>query len=585
MTAMTEPGEYTVNRRVWMTAIGALAGLAAWLLWDVLPDHVENERLLLFLSAGASGFFAALLAAAGALALPRAVLAAAGASLPAACLLTWASLRYADVDDFLETGHAVFAYGLIVFLSLPFLIVALRSGEGWRSYPALFRQSWDIAVRYAAALVFVGIFWGVIFLSDALFKLVGLEIIEDLLEIDAVPAVLTGAIIGLALAVVAELADYISPFLILRLLRLLLPVVVVVAGVFLIAIPFRGLSDVFGGLSAAAVLLSMAVGIATLITSAIERNDEEAADSRILLVSAQLLAVVIPILSALALYAVWIRVADYGWSPDRIAATCAGIVGLGYGLLYAVSVIRRRDWMERIRQANIVMALITIALAALWLTPILNAERISARNQMARFDAGKVAAEDLDLWFLGREIGVAGEAAIAELAAIEHPEADVIAERLALLEAADSRYAFERTDTGPTQDSLREEILVTAPVVPEGGRLPDGLLDRAAPYDLQQWAEACREKTPAGNPACLFLAADLDLESPGDETLLVWKNGPYVYVTALKDGTRQSPAFLRGGAVSLQPQVIDDILAGNYSVGVPSVRSLDLGKVEIFIIP
>ena len=45
--------------------------------------------------------------------------------------------------------------------------------------------------------------------------------------------------------------------------------------------------------------------------------------------------------------------------------------------------------MERIRQGNIRVALGIIVLAALWLTPVLNAERISAQSQLARFEALK----------------------------------------------------------------------------------------------------------------------------------------------------------------------------------------------------
>ena len=82
-----------------------------------------------------------------------------------------------------------------------------------------------------------------------------MEIISDLLDIDGVPFVLTGLVLGLAIAVVNELSDYVSPYLILQLLRLLLPVLVVVMAVFIVALPFRGLSGLFGGLSAAATLM------------------------------------------------------------------------------------------------------------------------------------------------------------------------------------------------------------------------------------------------------------------------------------------------------------------------------------------
>ena len=54
-----------------------------------------------------------------------------------------------------------------------------------------------------------------------------------------------------------------------------------------------------------------------------------------------------------------------------------------------------------------------IALAALWLTPVLNAERISANSQFARFTTSGDPAV-LDLWAI-RQWGKAGDAVMADL--------------------------------------------------------------------------------------------------------------------------------------------------------------------------
>ncbi len=590
MTMAADPAGGIVGRRALMTGVGALAGMAGWFLVDELPDLVDSDRLVLFLTAGFGAFFFALLAASGALALRAAVAVAALVSVPAAGLLTWASLRHAEIDDFLEPGHPLVAFGLIVFLTLPFLIVGFRPGERWRSYPALFRQSWDIAVRYAAAWIFTGAFWAVLFLSDALLGLVGLEIIEDILDIAFMPPVLTGAALGLALAVVAELSDYISPFLILRLLRLLVPVVLVVTVVFLGALPLRGLSDLFGGLSAAAVLLAMAVGIATLITAVIDREDAEAADAGLLRLSSQALAVAIPLLSGLALYAVWLRVSDYGWSPDRIAAACAGAVGMGYGVLYTAAVILRRDWMERIRRANIAMALAVIGLAALWLTPVLNAESLSARNQVARYASGKVGAEALDLWFIGRELGLAGEAALDRLRAAAGDDADVLDARLARLETASYRWDFDAADRETTATDAANarivEIVSAVAVAPEGRRLDPALLAGAAMPQLSTWLSACGRRTPGGNPGCVVLFADLLPEVPGDEAILFTMNAAgNISLTALNAEGFQALRFLRGAPVDLAPATLDRVLDGSVTVGEPALRSLDLGGAEVLILP
>ncbi|MDJ0630149.1 MAG: DUF4153 domain-containing protein [Rhodobacter sp.] len=577
--------------RIVMTVLGALAGFAAYALVELLPDYVENERLLLFTITLTGGFFAALLAAAGPLPYAKAILAAAISAVPAAALLTWASARYDDVEDFLETLHAPAAYALIVGISLPFLIAALRPDAGWRHYPTLFRESWNIVVRYAAAWLFTGVTWAVVFLSDALFGLVGLTIIQDLLDIEWIPFVVTGAVLGLALGVVTELADYVSPFLILRLLRLLLPVVLVVTAVFLIALPLRGLSNLFGGLSAAATLLAMALGIATLITSALDRADEDAADAVALRASAQLSALSIPVLAALALYAIWLRVMDYGLSPDRIAAACAAAVMLGYGVLYSLAVLARRNWMARIRGANIAMALVVVGLGALWLTPALNPERLTAQNQIARFKTGKVGADALDLWFIGRELGVAGPPAIDALAALKHPEAEALAARIARLGESNSRYRFTSAEDGVAAPDLIQRILSRAAVWPETETVSAEAFEDIALSRLRSMNTGCEMDTPNGRPGCVALIADFLPSAPGDELIMLWMTGSgrasiAVLTPAGHDGTRPRARFLSGSQLAdLTPAAIDALQEDGAEIAPAGLLMLRLGGAEIIVAP
>ncbi|MDJ0824653.1 MAG: DUF4153 domain-containing protein [Rhodobacter sp.] len=576
--------------RLAMTAIGALAGFAAYALVEILPDRIDDERLLLFLVTATGGFFAALLAAVGPLSPARALIAAAVTALPAAGLLTWASTRYDDVEDFLDTLHAPAAFALIVAIGLPFMIAAQRPGEGWRCYPTLFRESWNIVVRYAAAWLFTAVVWAVVYLSDALFGLVGLTIIEDLLDIEPVPYLVTGAVLGLALAVVVELSDYVSPFLILRLLRLLLPVVLVVTAVFLAALPFRGLSDLFGGLSAAATLMAMALGIATLITSALDRSDADAAEALALRGSAQLCALAIPVLAGLALYAIWLRVDAYGLSPDRIAAGCAAAVTLGYGVLYSLAVLARRAWMERIRGANIAMALAVVALSALWLTPALNPERMSAQNQIARFAAGKVGAEQLDLWFIGRELGTAGPPALEALAALDHPQAAVLATRIARLDTAQNRYTYNEAEEVVARPELIARIEARAVVLPEGATPPDKAFDKMGPRQLELRAEGCERDTPGGRPGCVIVVADFLPSRPGPEAMLVWLSGASrASIEVLWPDTQRNvarPLFVAGSQVQdITPEALDRLQRDGAKVAPAELNALTIGRAEVVLLP
>lgn len=554
-----------VSRRVTLALVGAAAGVALYVLLVELPDRSDNTRLVLTLASLVGGFFALLLAAIGPVGLGRAVIASGAVAALSSGLVTWASFRFADAEDFLSAGHGLAAYSLLVALPLPFLIAAARPDEGWRDFPALFTHAWETVVRYLVAWAFTGVVWGVILLSDQVLGLVGIDLIERLIDIDGVPWGVTGVALGLSMAVSFELRGLIRPDLVLRLMRLLLPVVLAVSVVFLIAAPINGLSRLFGGISAAATLMAMAIAAATLITVTLDRDDTRAARAAVLVWSARLTALILPVLGAMAAWAVMVRVNQYGWTPPRLAAATAAAVTLAYGIAYGVSVLRGKGWQGHIRQANVWLALMLIATAALWLSPLLNAERISANAQLARYQAGEVDAAGLDLWTLGHDWGRAGARALDRLRDESDPD---LARHLALFDAAGSRHEYLRSLEGEAMPRQIEGLRNLLAVRPEGAVLPEGLFDgdrNMTHYLLEMLTERCAETTPGGAPGCVAVVADFMPLSPGDEVLYFTLFDGAVEATA-----HVGTAFLRSEddftsyVFASDPGLIDRILAGDY---------------------
>lgn len=183
-------------------------------------------------------------------------------------------------------------------------------------------------------LVVYRAFWMVIFLSDQLLSLVGFEYLGNIIENMWISMPLTGIILGLALAILNELKVVVSVLrrLALQLLRLLLPLVAVVVALIIVLVPFQGLEKVFGTLSAAATMLVMAAGAVTLITSSVDARDKDAAHSRLMVLSAKGLSVLLPLIAGIAVYAIWLRVEQYGWTPARISGALVSVVVLAYSL-------------------------------------------------------------------------------------------------------------------------------------------------------------------------------------------------------------------------------------------------------------
>lgn len=504
-----------IAARVQLAFAGGLGGGLLWLAWRAGEDEWIGDFPAIALIGLVLAGFGALLSMAGPLGLRRAMPRALVVGLAVAGLIGLAALRYDTAGDLFRAPLSALALMTVATLPVPFLIAEARTG--WRDYPALFLEAWSIVLRGAAAGAFTGLVWLVIFLSDQVLRIVGIGIIGDLLEHEVVPMVLTGAVLGLGMAVIHDLSELLSPYVVLRVFRLFLPVVLAVMSVFLVALPFRGLDGLVSGLSPAGLLLTMVAGGIALVSIAIDQSNAEAAQSPLLVRSTQALALVLPVVALLALYALWLRVGQYGWTPERLFIVLIAGFGLLYGLVYAVAVLRGGPWMERIRQGNIRIALGIIGVAALWLTPVLNAERISAQSQWARFQAGTTPVEALDIWAL-RSWGKPGADVVARLEAqAKEPGQEALAQVLAGGASA----------IVPDRDALVADLEAAMPLQPRtatGTR--DVLLGAADAYLLQDWRTVCLQLQADGRPGCLLAVADLLPARPGEEGMLFLQRGP-----------------------------------------------------------
>ena len=513
------------RQRLILAIVGALAGASLYLLVRVAAEGVIGQTAAVTALVFTGTFFTTLLALTGPMELPRAVPRALGQALVVAGLVLWASFRFDSIDGLAGSPLVIVSVLVLVLIPLPFILA--EDGLGWRDYPALFSAAWGIVMRSTVAWVFVAILWAVIYLSHALLSLVGIDVIERLILMPPAIWLITGTAFGLAMAVALELSDLVSAYLVLRLLRLLLPVVLVVIVVFLVAVASKGIGAALGGLSMGAILLLMAGVAATLVTSAVDQSDAEATANPFLLRATQALAVLLVMPAALAALAVWQRVAAHGWTPDRLFAASVAALAVGYGVTYLVAVLRGRGWMARIRQANVWMAVALMGLAALWLTPALNPERISTASQMARPLEGRTKPEALDLHAIG-QWGRAGSAALAELA--ERSKTDPALARA----LAEPGVASPQT---PPEDpaALRMGLQAALPVQPaaEAG-FRDQILALAEVSDLQNWTQACGVALDLGGPGCVLVVADFLPDRPGPEGLLILNSeGGYLTYTGL----------------------------------------------------
>lgn len=574
-----------------LALIGTLAGLSFW--WLVQHRNLMDVQPqgFLFGAVFATVFFGASLALIGPLSLLRATASALALALVVALLLTWASLRFAAVPDFLSGPERMAAALLLATLPLPYLIAG--AGNGWLDYPTLFAQSWSIVVRVAGAWVFVAVIWLLIYLSDALLALAGVSALSDLIARPGVSWGLTGAALGLALAVVNELTDYVSPYLALRLLRLLVPVVLAVSVLFLIALPVHGLSTLYGRFSSTQTLLAMAVGAALLVSTALGESDSEVVRAPLMVRATQGLALVLPPLAALGAAGVWLRVAQYGWTPPRIASALVAAATLGYGVIYAVAVLGGPGWTARIRRGNGTMALVVLTGTALTFTPLLDAQRISATSQLVRYTSGRLGVGDLDIAAMRDDWGRAGSAALAQLAALAaQPGQEALQARLTA--AASTRPESRDESVAALRRALRDRLPLR-PVLPVGAPTPllDAMLQRANPSDLRIWLDACGRNLPDGRPGCVLVSGNFLPDRGGPQAILLYRaptgalRADAVMIDPLLGYLRLDTADL--GPPASPPEdaaiLLAAVLDGAAPMAPARINALTLGAHQILIRP
>ena len=264
-----------------------------------------------------------------------------------------------------------------------------------REYDLVFTLSWRnfLTVSLSWGLI-LGV-WLVLVLWGLLFSAVGVEFFSDLFEENwfRLPVLATVFAFGLhSISSATSVLDRIAALLA-RLMWILLPMAVLVTTVFLLCIPAIGLQPL--GDSDRGPLLLMTINLVALFfLNAVYQTGVEQPYALLIhrLISVGL--ALLPVLSALSLYALFFRVSDYGWTPGRCwAAFVLSLAGL-FSVAYTYVIGWRRDaWPGSLSRVNKRMSWVVLIAVMLANSPLLDFRAISARSQFARIESGEVALD------------------------------------------------------------------------------------------------------------------------------------------------------------------------------------------------
>jgi len=362
----------------------------------------------------------------------------------------------------------------VLFIAHHLIVPAVRNRRRIAPYADYFDTAWKAGVQLAMSLAFTGAFWLLLHLGGSLFRVIGIDALGRLLG----EAWFAIPVLSLAFATAVQLTDVRDGLIrgvrtvALMLLSWLLPVIVVLAAGFLLALPFTGLEGLWGTRRATALVLSAAGTLIVLINTAYQDGRPDNLPPTALCWTVRAGGVLLVPLVGLAFWGLMLRIGQHGLTPDRIIALACALVGAVYAVGYLLAAVRRGEWMQPLERTNLAAAVLSVGLILALFSPLLDPARLAVADQVARLDRGAMKAAAFDYDFLRFDSGRAGRAALDRLARSDDAEVA----RLAKAAQADrSRYSrIPRPEKVDTEAAANVKI----ETLPQGAALPDSFKDQ-----------------------------------------------------------------------------------------------------------
>lgn len=486
----------------------------------------------------------------------------------------------------------VFAFAVAAFIGVP-----LVSGRAQRrailpvlrvwDYARLFDDAWRNAVLSFQAGVLTCLLWAILEVGAQLFALIGVEWIrDDLLHESwfAIPLTTTSFALGFRAGLRrAEFTRTLRNHWLTITAWLLVVVSVIGSGFILTAL--GGVGTLFErGVSAFFLLWFVAFWV-KFYNCAFQTGDSAATlFGRALRMGLAFTTLPMLVMAGFAAYAMYLRIAQHGLTPDRIWGLLVVVVALVYGAGYALSLRPRPadDWLRTLPATNVLAALSVLISVLLLLSPALDPRRLAVDDQLARLAAGKVAPEDFDANMLV-DAGSYGHAVLQGQAA----ERDAQGEPTVLAGRAQKALQHARMRATYGDDDAREALVADfatrMDVFPRGANVPMALLDtlkrEVGAWEVWQQRNSCFAES--AQVRCPLLRVDLNAD--GVDEAVLWDNrdfhGGRLYQE--KDGAWQLAGEIDRENNPGTEQIWQALRAGEISVRPSAWPQLHIGPLRL----
>lgn len=484
-------------------------------------------------------------------------------------LMGWHEVARQSADTlygppFLNGPMPVFAAAAL-FIGHHLILPADMERRWIAAFPTYFDTAWKAAVQLALSLAFTGVFWVLLFLGAALFRVIGLGFLETLTRETwfAIPVTTFVFSVAVHLTDVRDgLIRGVRAVGLMLLSWLLLVITVLTAG-FVVALPFTGLKGLWDTGSASALILAAVAALIILINAAYQDGREENRPPLPLRLAVQAAALLLVPVVLIAFWGLILRINQHGLTPDRIIALACAIVGAtfagGYAWASVRTLLKKSDWMRPLEPTTLAGGALAFVLILALFSPIADPARLSVADQVARLERGAVKPEQFDFRFLHFDSGKAGRAALERLTRSNRPD---IASR-ARSETAEAHRWRDDPATDPRHGTPKISVW------PVGATLPETFLKPATPINDNRWRCVQDEEE--------CLATFIDLTEDGRPEILLGQGyslelfelspegrWTQVGVYELPPCLPKAPAAIRAGNIRPRPAQRPDLTVNGF---------------------
>jgi len=484
-----------------------------------------------------------------------------------ACILTllaiYIGFQAEPFGEFrLSSLSSAFAFSITLACFKALMYLQQRADQVPLSYQVLFTNSWRNFLVTALAALFVLAFWLILMLWGQLFKIIDIRFFSELFGNSWFIFPALSFSFGVGVIIFRGLTNVIDNIarLLHWLFKLLLPMVVVVAVLFIAALPFVGL-DALWSTGRGTSLLLWLLAIMLFFTNAVYQDGREARPYPTIIHRLIFAGLgVMPIISALSFYGLTQRLMQYGWTVERCWAFVVWLILSLFAIGYVVGIVRRRDrWTNELARVNTVMGVVVLAIMLLANSPVLDFRKISLNSQLSRVESGEIELREFDFWYAQRHLARPGYLAMEEM---KQNLGDSDPELLALIESPSNNHY------GPNPRSSKE-VWTDMQYRPEEFSVPEDLKTAIDTYVGGQY----------GDKATLFR---VDLSGDGQyEYLLVATRNKYLATSYYFYRTDNGWQF---GYLQQPPQVWRDdieqqVESGEIQLVDPRFKSISIGGI------